>query len=111
MKRRMRSLSGIRLYRDTDHGMIMGVCAGLSDQFGFRLGVHRDRWMRFEAEFDEVYTSRDPAGNAARQATLAVHARFEPQSWTLAPSVLAGVAMVMFDAERLRRTVAPRSAA
>jgi phage shock protein C len=41
MNRRMRSLRGARLYRDTDHGMIMGVCAGLSDQFGFRLGPLR----------------------------------------------------------------------
>ena len=41
MSRRMRSLQGIRLYRDSDHGMVMGVCAGLSDQFGFRLGPLR----------------------------------------------------------------------
>lgn len=41
MNRGMRSLRGIRLYRDTDRGMIMGVCAGLSDQFGFRLAPLR----------------------------------------------------------------------
>ena len=41
MNRHRRSLRGLRLYRDTDHGMIMGVCAGLSDQFGFRLGPLR----------------------------------------------------------------------
>ncbi len=41
MNRRTRSLRAIRVYRDTDHGMIMGVCAGLSDQFGFRLGPLR----------------------------------------------------------------------
>ena len=28
-------------YRDPEHGMILGVCAGLSDQFGFRLGPLR----------------------------------------------------------------------
>lgn len=28
-------------YRDTNNGMIMGVCAGLADQFGFRLGPLR----------------------------------------------------------------------
>ncbi|MGD9388804.1 MAG: PspC domain-containing protein [Gammaproteobacteria bacterium] len=41
MNRRIRSLHAVRLYRDTDHGMVMGVCAGLSDQFGFRLGPLR----------------------------------------------------------------------
>jgi hypothetical protein len=65
--------------------------------FGFRLGIHRDHWFRFEAEFDEVYTNRDPVGNAARQVTLAVHGRFEPQSWRFAPSALIGVGMVMLD--------------
>jgi phage shock protein C len=28
-------------YRDTAQGMILGVCAGLADQFGFRLGPLR----------------------------------------------------------------------
>jgi hypothetical protein len=65
--------------------------------FGFRLGVHRDHWFRFEAEFDEVYTSREPAGNAARQITLAVHGRFEPQHWRFAPSAFLGLGLVMFD--------------
>jgi len=41
MNRRIPSLHAVRLYRDTDHGMVMGVCAGLSDQFGFRLGPLR----------------------------------------------------------------------
>ena len=41
MNRRIRSLRAARLYRDTDHGMVMGVCAGLSDQFGFRLAPLR----------------------------------------------------------------------
>jgi opacity protein-like surface antigen len=65
--------------------------------FGFRLGIHRDHWFRLEAEFDEVYTSRDPVGNAARQVTLALHGRFEPQGWRVAPSALLGVGMVMLD--------------
>jgi len=33
--------AGMQFYRDPAHGMIMGVCAGLSDQFGFRLGALR----------------------------------------------------------------------
>ena len=41
MNRGMRSLRTVRLYRDSDRGMVMGVCAGLSDQFGFRLGPLR----------------------------------------------------------------------
>lgn len=41
MNRGMRPLRTVRLYRDTDHGMVMGVCAGLADQFGFRLGPLR----------------------------------------------------------------------
>jgi phage shock protein C len=33
--------AGMQFYRDPAHGMILGVCAGLSDQFGFRLGALR----------------------------------------------------------------------
>jgi phage shock protein PspC (stress-responsive transcriptional regulator) len=32
---------GAVLYRDPANGMILGVCAGLSDQYGFRLGPLR----------------------------------------------------------------------
>lgn len=64
---------------------------------GLRLGIHRDSWFRFEAGFDEVYTRREPAGNAARQITLAVHGRIEPQWWRLAPSAFAGLGFVIFD--------------
>jgi phage shock protein PspC (stress-responsive transcriptional regulator) len=28
-------------YRDTENGLILGVCAGLTDRFGFRLGPLR----------------------------------------------------------------------
>ena len=34
---RPRATENTLFYRDTANGMIMGVCAGLSDQFGFRL--------------------------------------------------------------------------
>lgn len=37
MNRRKRAPAGAVFYRDPANGMIMGVCAGLSDQFGFRL--------------------------------------------------------------------------
>lgn len=30
-----------RLYRDPDHGVIFGVCAGIADYFGFNLTVTR----------------------------------------------------------------------
>ncbi|MFU8894806.1 MAG: PspC domain-containing protein [Gammaproteobacteria bacterium] len=33
--------AGTVFYRDPAQGMFMGVCAGLSDQFGFRLGPLR----------------------------------------------------------------------
>lgn len=33
--------AGTTFYRDPAHGMILGVCAGLSDQFGFRLAPLR----------------------------------------------------------------------
>jgi phage shock protein PspC (stress-responsive transcriptional regulator) len=33
--------AGAIFYRDPANGMILGVCAGLSDQFGFRLGPLR----------------------------------------------------------------------
>ncbi len=33
--------AGTIFYRDPAQGMFMGVCAGLSDQFGFRLGTLR----------------------------------------------------------------------
>lgn len=32
---------GALFYRDPANGMILGVCAGLSDKFGFRLGPLR----------------------------------------------------------------------
>jgi len=32
---------GALFYRDPSQGMILGVCAGLSDRFGFRLGPLR----------------------------------------------------------------------
>ena len=32
-----------RLYRDTEHGMLSGVCAGVADYFGFR--VRGFRWL------------------------------------------------------------------
>ncbi len=38
---RRRATGNTLFYRDTANGMIMGVCAGLSDQFGFRLGPLR----------------------------------------------------------------------
>jgi phage shock protein PspC (stress-responsive transcriptional regulator) len=38
---RPRATANTLFYRDTANGMIMGVCAGLSDQFGFRLGPLR----------------------------------------------------------------------
>ena len=37
MSRRKHAPAGTVFYRDPANGMIMGVCAGLSDQFGFRL--------------------------------------------------------------------------
>jgi phage shock protein PspC (stress-responsive transcriptional regulator) len=37
MSRRQHAPAGAVFYRDPANGMIMGVCAGLSDQFGFRL--------------------------------------------------------------------------
>jgi phage shock protein PspC (stress-responsive transcriptional regulator) len=37
MSRPRRATANTLFYRDTANGIIMGVCAGLSDQFGFRL--------------------------------------------------------------------------
>lgn len=34
---RRKAPAGALFYRDTANGLILGVCAGLSDQFGFRL--------------------------------------------------------------------------
>lgn len=33
--------AGTLFYRDAEHGMLLGVCAGLADKFGFRLGPMR----------------------------------------------------------------------
>lgn len=33
--------AGTLFYRDSEQGMILGVCAGLADKFGFRLGPLR----------------------------------------------------------------------
>jgi phage shock protein C len=33
--------SPTRLYRDSEHGMLFGVCAGVADYFGFRRGAVR----------------------------------------------------------------------
>lgn len=38
---RRRAPANALFYRDPANGMVMGVCAGLSDQFGFRLGPLR----------------------------------------------------------------------
>ncbi len=38
---RRRTAAGPFLYRDCERGLILGVCAGLSDRFGFRLGPLR----------------------------------------------------------------------
>jgi phage shock protein C len=35
------STTGRRLYRDRDKGVILGVCAGISDYFGFDLAITR----------------------------------------------------------------------
>ncbi|MFL2546572.1 MAG: PspC domain-containing protein [Candidatus Rariloculaceae bacterium] len=36
-----RSIGGRRLHRDADRELILGVCAGVADYFGFDLGVTR----------------------------------------------------------------------
>jgi phage shock protein C len=41
MNNPMHSLGGRRLHRDADKGLILGVCAGVADYFGFDLGVTR----------------------------------------------------------------------
>ncbi len=41
MSRRKHAPAGAIFYRDPANGMMLGVCAGLSDQFGFRLGPLR----------------------------------------------------------------------
>jgi phage shock protein PspC (stress-responsive transcriptional regulator) len=41
MNRHRPAPAGAMFYRDTAHGMILGVCAGLTDRFGFRLGPLR----------------------------------------------------------------------
>lgn len=38
---RRRAPANALFYRDPANGMLFGVCAGLSDQFGFRLGALR----------------------------------------------------------------------
>jgi phage shock protein PspC (stress-responsive transcriptional regulator) len=38
---RRRAPANALFYRDPANGMLFGVCAGLSDQFGFRLGPLR----------------------------------------------------------------------
>ena len=37
----MRQHSPARFYRDTEHSMIMGVCAGIADYFGISRGLVR----------------------------------------------------------------------
>jgi len=41
MRRHRHAPAGAVFYRDPANGMILGVCAGLADQFGFRLGALR----------------------------------------------------------------------
>jgi phage shock protein C len=38
---RRRAPAGASLYRDQEHGLLLGVCAGLSDRYGFRLDALR----------------------------------------------------------------------
>ena len=41
MSESTRSIRGRRLYRDRDNGLFFGICAGLSDYFGFDLAITR----------------------------------------------------------------------
>jgi hypothetical protein len=66
---------------------------------GVRVGVRGTPWLNFEMEFDEVYTSRHISGNRARQITLAGHLRVEPWQRNIAPTFLAGAALVAYDDE------------
>jgi hypothetical protein len=66
---------------------------------GIRVGVHGTPWLNFEMEFDEVYTSRHISENRARQISLAGHVRFEPWQMNIAPTLLAGAALVAYDDE------------
>ena len=67
--------------------------------FGLRLGARRSDLFQLEAEFGEVYTSREISGNAARQISLALHGRLEPLDGAVGPTLRAGVAFVSLDDE------------
>lgn len=64
---------------------------------GLRLGARRSPQVQVEAEFTEVYTSREGTGNRARQVSAAFHVRYEPLEGHWSPSVMGGVAFVAFD--------------
>ena len=65
--------------------------------YGARATVHLNRFAKFDAEFDEVYTRRTVTDRRARQITLAGHARFEVERWAWSPSLFAGIAFVGLD--------------
>lgn len=65
--------------------------------FGLRLGARVSGWMRVEASFDEVYTSRKITDNRARQVSFNLHARIEPFDTRVAPFALLGTAFVILD--------------
>jgi hypothetical protein len=64
---------------------------------GLRLGARRSPHFQVEAEFTEVYTSREGTGNRARQISAALHLRWEPLEGHWSPSLMGGVAFVAFD--------------
>jgi hypothetical protein len=69
--------------------------------FGLRLGARRSELFQIEAEFGEVYTSREVTSNAARQISLALHGRLSPLvDGPVSPTLLAGMAFVALDDER-----------
>ncbi len=65
--------------------------------FGLRLGARLSEWMRIEASFDEVYTSRKITDHRARQVSFNLHARIEPFATRVAPFALAGTGFVILD--------------
>lgn len=65
--------------------------------FGLRLGARLSEWMRIEASFDEVYTSRKITDHRARQVSFNLHARIEPFATRVAPFALVGTGFVILD--------------
>lgn len=75
--------------------------------FGARLGIPLAGPVRWDLEFQEVYTSRVGTGTPARQVSFATRLRYEPFAGRWTPSIPVGVSFLGLDDSRFPDSYGP----